>query len=278
MKTIAALVGCARVWRDINGQAAAVLFNPMPLRQADLVFVSGSETYPDEGWDNATDGDVAGWDGTVTTTGDSAFAVFAFNATERVTKVRLCTDTGVGFGSRWVKRFQILVSTTGTAEGDFTPVLASELNGGGWRQFEFLPAAAKYVKLRIEIPASGWRQLGEFEVHVVDRGTAKQGVQESEVLSNVPKEFSLSQNYPNPFNPETMIQFGLPVANEIRLMIYDMQGRVVRRWFENVLPAGHHTIRWDGNDASGAPVASGVYLYRLQAGGFTQVKKMSLVR
>jgi len=88
----------------------------------------------------------------------------------------------------------------------------------------------------------------------------------------------LSQNFPNPFNPMTKIEFGLMSPATVRLRIYDAAGRLVRALEEGRLPAGRYTKTWDGRDGSGGSVSSGVYFYRLDAGSFTQTKKMVLLK
>ncbi|MFQ5604848.1 MAG: T9SS type A sorting domain-containing protein, partial [bacterium] len=94
----------------------------------------------------------------------------------------------------------------------------------------------------------------------------------------LPTEFSLGQNYPNPFNPETTIRFQLPEARHVVLKIFNTLGQEIRKLADRQYTAGYHSIRWDGNNENGNPVSSGVYLYQLQAGDFTQVKKMTLLR
>ena len=94
-----------------------------------------------------------------------------------------------------------------------------------------------------------------------------------------PKETALLPNYPNPFNPETWIPYQLSEAATVTLTISDIQGRVVR-----VLALGHqraglyeHRARaayWDGRNAQGEPVASGVYFYTLKANDFSATRKM----
>jgi hypothetical protein len=88
----------------------------------------------------------------------------------------------------------------------------------------------------------------------------------------------LSQNVPNPFNPATRIAFGLGVPANVSLRIYDAAGRLVRTLVEGARPAGRYSELWDGRDARGASVASGVYFCRLDAGRFTQTRKMLLLR
>ena len=94
----------------------------------------------------------------------------------------------------------------------------------------------------------------------------------------IPDAFALEQNYPNPFNPTTNIRFSLPETNDVTLEIYDLTGRLIRSLVSGQVEAGVHTMTWDGQDASGVQVASGVYLYRIQAGAFSQTNKMTLLK
>jgi cytoskeletal protein CcmA (bactofilin family) len=89
-------------------------------------------------------------------------------------------------------------------------------------------------------------------------------VEESEVTeSEVITDYVLEQNYPNPFNPSTEISFQLPVASEVKLVIYSLTGQVVRELVNGAMPAGRHTLNWNGRNRAGEAVAGGVYLYRL---------------
>jgi hypothetical protein len=88
----------------------------------------------------------------------------------------------------------------------------------------------------------------------------------------------LAQNYPNPFNPVTRIAFGLAAPASASLRIYDAAGRLVRVVADGSRPAGHFAEVWDGRNMRGEAMASGVYFYRLDAGSFTQTKKMILLR
>lgn len=95
----------------------------------------------------------------------------------------------------------------------------------------------------------------------------------------VPISFALSQNYPNPFNPTTTINFDLPDRVPVDLRIYDLLGREVRVLINNEeVNPGFHKILWDGRSSSGQQVATGVYFYRIVAGGFVQSKKMLLIK
>ena len=93
-----------------------------------------------------------------------------------------------------------------------------------------------------------------------------------------PSSFALNQNYPNPFNPSTNIEFALPQHETVRLEIFDILGRNVSTLVNGDMPAGTWKVMWNGKDANGSSVASGIYLYRLQAGSFVSVKKMLLLK
>ncbi len=95
---------------------------------------------------------------------------------------------------------------------------------------------------------------------------------------NLPTAFSLSQNYPNPFNPTTEISFALPSRTKVSLIVYNMLGQQVRTLVNDDMPAGAHSVSWDGTDNSGTSVASGIYLYRLSAEGKARTKKMELLK
>ena len=98
-------------------------------------------------------------------------------------------------------------------------------------------------------------------------------------LQPIPKQTSLLPNYPNPFNPETWIPYQLAKPTEATLTIYDINGRVVRNLDLGHQHAGVYQSRaraahWDGRNAHGEPVASGVYFFTLTAGEFTATRKM----
>ena len=99
--------------------------------------------------------------------------------------------------------------------------------------------------------------------------------------ASLPRVFSLSQNYPNPFNPSTTIRYDIPggsVTVPVRLLVYDIRGRLVRKLVDRDREPGRYQVHWDGRDDRGASVSSGVYLYRIEAGEFKSIRKMVLVR
>ena len=95
----------------------------------------------------------------------------------------------------------------------------------------------------------------------------------------LPTVYALDANYPNPFNPSTNIQFALPEAGEVSLTIYDLTGRVIQTLADGRMAAGYHRVVWDGRNARGASVATGVYFYRIvTSGGFVATRKMILLK
>jgi M6 family metalloprotease-like protein len=92
------------------------------------------------------------------------------------------------------------------------------------------------------------------------------------------KRFFLYQNYPNPFNPVTNIMFTVPGKAHTSLSIYNIEGRLVKTLVDGEFEGGVKTVAWDGRDARGNLVSTGVYLYRLKAGGNTMTRKMILLK
>ena len=90
---------------------------------------------------------------------------------------------------------------------------------------------------------------------------------------SMPKSFSLSQNYPNPFNPSTTIKFNLPKSSDVRIEVYNATGQKVQTLLNKKMSAGNHQIEFNAGD-----LASGVYLYKIEAGDFQDVKKMILIK
>ena len=93
----------------------------------------------------------------------------------------------------------------------------------------------------------------------------------------------LLQNYPNPFNPETWIPYQLNQASEVSLSVYSSNGKLVRVIDLGLKVAGNYqtterAVYWDGRNTNGEQVSSGVYFYRLQAGDFSQTRKMVILK
>ena len=113
----------------------------------------------------------------------------------------------------------------------------------------------------------------EVAITISDPGAAKAAVQ------TLPEAFALADNFPNPFNPATTIKYALPQAADVELTVYNVVGQPVRTLVAEHQSAGRYVVEWDATNDSGHSLSSGLYFYRLQAGGeFLEAKKMLLLK
>lgn len=94
-----------------------------------------------------------------------------------------------------------------------------------------------------------------------------------EAVISAPAKFELSQNYPNPFNPSTKISFSVPQSGNVKLSVYNLLGQEVQNLVNGFVEAGNHTINFDAENLN-----SGIYLYKLEANGFVQTRKMTMIK
>jgi len=97
-------------------------------------------------------------------------------------------------------------------------------------------------------------------------------------FKSVPYSYELKQNFPNPFNPETRIYFEIPQTHDVKIVIYNVLGQMVRVLTDNRFDAGRHIVNWDGRDDNGQLVSTGVYFYRIKAGEFLASKTMLMMK
>jgi photosystem II stability/assembly factor-like uncharacterized protein len=137
----------------------------------------------------------------------------------------------------------------------------------------FAPGVTILLRFRLFADAfvNGWGWAID-NVRIQESAT---GISENNQL---PFTFALSQNYPNPFNPATVIHYQLPEVSLVNLSVYNMLGQKVKTVLSENQIAGNHTAKWDGTNDRGEPVASGIYIYQLQAGKYVQSKKMMLLK
>lgn len=143
----------------------------------------------------------------------------------------------------------------------------------------FNAVTAKCVNdtIRVFVPGGygnatgGGAGTGHAVFDVIDRGPGLTGV--AEQVSNLAQDFRLEQNYPNPFNPSTTIRFSVPATNMVSLRVYDILGREVATLLEGQYTAGTYSYQWNARN-----LASGIYFYRLEAGNFSQTKKLMLLK
>jgi hypothetical protein len=166
-----------------------------------------------------------------------------------------------------------------TAEGRYEPITFLEQSYGHWI------AVLQECDIIVEIGSSGAmaKSVGAEQVQSFYKrfGTAPPPppfVFDPKLLQLLPTQSKLSYNYPNPFNPETVIRYTLPKNGLTRVSIYNALGQKVRTLIDQEQQAGVHEVRWDGRDTSGQLLGAGVYFYRLVGNGFSETKKMILMR
>lgn len=120
-------------------------------------------------------------------------------------------------------------------------------------------------------PTFGRPAVGPYNIKIDMIETVSTSIDEN--LSTLPVEYALNQNYPNPFNPTTTIRYQLPQAGQVTLVVYNVLGQQVAKLVDGQISAGVHTVAFDATR-----LASGVYLYRLQAGNYVEVRKMLLIK
>ncbi len=119
--------------------------------------------------------------------------------------------------------------------------------------------------------------FGSWKVELRDQGDlGVEGV--SDEAATLPTEFALEQNYPNPFNPSTTISYAVPVAGNVKVLVYNHLGQLVRTLVDADQRAGSYSVYWNGRNEADAPVASGTYFLRLVADNRQLVRKMVLVK
>jgi len=95
---------------------------------------------------------------------------------------------------------------------------------------------------------------------------------------NLPIAFKLHQNYPNPFNPKTKINYDIPNYSNVNIVIIDLSGSEIKSLVNKKHTSGRYSITWNGTNNNGDKVAAGMYLYKIQSGGFTKMEKMILLK
>jgi hypothetical protein len=162
---------------------------------------------------------------------------------------------------------QLTMSYAGLDVSDESKVSIYRADGkGGWVEIggEINP---KYDRISAQIGSFGVYALGYGTKGTMGEGNGEQ-----------PGSFSLAQNYPNPFNAGTTIKYSLADVEKVSIKVYNLSGQLVKVLVDEVEQPGNFTLSWDGKDESGKQMASGVYIYQMNAGSFQSAKKMVLVR
>ena len=152
-----------------------------------------------------------------------------------------------------------IMLATGTPNDGSEPVM---LYAGG---------LTNQARVKVEAADNVFFDISNQNFHILQAVSAVEPARASSGLT-------LSANRPNPFNPATTINFQMPRSGEVALRVYDPAGRLVRTLVAGRLEAGSHSAPWDGTDAGGRAVGSGVYLYKFSALGETLTGRMTLIR
>jgi hypothetical protein len=124
-------------------------------------------------------------------------------------------------------------------------------------------------------------EITASDLDIIVRGHDNSEIQVSlneSVGTVVPRIFELKANHPNPFNPMTKISFSLPEPQDVLLKVYGVDGRCVATLVNETRSEGLHEVLWTGRDDTGQTVSSGTYFYQIEAGPYSQVRKMSLLK
>ncbi len=204
---------------------------------------------------------------TIWVAGDSGNVFFSTNAGANWVKQGI----GAGDTTRMTDMQFVSRSTgymTGGGLGTLPGALWTTTNGGTtWTRVAGLPTVAEFSAVSI---------AGTNGVIACDSGivlTPAAPLSTRIETAARPTEFALDQNYPNPFNPSTVISYQLPTSSDVKLVVYDMLGRELSTLVNTRQTAGRYQATFNA-----AGLSSGIYFYRLQAGTFTETRKMMLVK
>jgi hypothetical protein len=170
--------------------------------------------------------------------------------------------------------FPISVST------EYYPLIVSwninvrDLNSSGASAYELVDGAGGTVLSRTPLEGTGSMRI--------DKGAVSRILLRVTAHDPLPVTYALDQNYPNPFNSATRIRVALPRESEVRLKVYNLLGQEVVTLVDEKCRAGYHMFEWNGANARGNSVGSGIYFFRLEANGsdgsFVRVRKMSILK
>jgi len=153
--------------------------------------------------------------------------------------------------------------------GSIEPGQLAEANHGQSVNLSSECADSSWTSLKVEIYSDNnlwWTDTISVFVHGTPSATEKDE-------TTIPTSFALKQNYPNPFNPSTIINYELPIANDVDISIYNLLGQKVVTLVSEKQNAGYHQVEWNASNYT-----SGIYYYMIKAGDFQDVRKMILLR
>jgi hypothetical protein len=173
-------------------------------------------------------------------------------------------------------RAQYIISIDGNPINTF--YVDQNQNSGQWVHLgeHFVPG---YSLLKIRIYDSGESTAGVvLRADAIKIALVEEITNLSHTGSNIPDKFSLSQNYPNPFNNTTVIEYEIPKASSVKLVIYNTLGQLVKSLVNNEQLPGGYRVTWFGKDIYNKEVASGIYYYHLSADNYSDTKKLIVLK
>nr|MBN2278352.1 T9SS type A sorting domain-containing protein [candidate division Zixibacteria bacterium] len=136
------------------------------------------------------------------------------------------------------------------------------------------PGTTYYFAIKAADEVPNWSPLS----NIYEATTLTMSLDVDEDGDLIPTEFNLAQNYPNPFNPVTQIEYSVPSNSHVKISVYNTLGQLTRVLVDGVKSAGVYTVTWDGTNNAGHHVASGIYLYRIEAGPYNHTRKMAIIQ
>jgi hypothetical protein len=213
--------------------------------------------------------------------GSSLLLDLAYDGFIRGVQFDLTADlSDVMFGSAMLNELQegVMINSH-TLEDGTTRVLAVNLNGG---LVSFSSDGFITIPVTMNTGRGDRVKVGIQDIQLIDQNGESIPVNAkgdgSVALELIPMQYALYQNFPNPFNPVTEIQFDIPDISTVELVVYNLMGQEVRRLVNGEIQAGYHRIVWNGLNAQGEPVSTGVYIYSLTSPSFHSTKKMVLLK
>lgn len=153
-------------------------------------------------------------------------------------------------------------------------------------QFAVAPGSNRMVQVSFS-PQLGGIYTGQLKIVSNDTGAdtllvyltgVGEGITSTEHFASLPGSFALARNYPNPFNPGTNIHFEVPQNSRVKLEIFNILGQRVLTLVNKQVPAGRYDVVWNGRNAQGKAMGSGIYIYRMTAKDFRQTRRMLLMK
>ncbi len=174
-----------------------------------------------------------------------------------------------------LERFRVGVSTTGTNPTDFTIISGENPIEAPVSWTEYTYALTDYMESDIYL---GIHCVSDDAfMFLVDDVMVRSATPVDDVIIPVVAT-ELQGNYPNPFNPETTIRYSVKETVPVSIEVYNLKGQLVRTLVNEVKTAGNYSVVWNGRDSHNQPVSSGVYFYKMNAGKYSNTKKMIMMK